>query len=176
MIKTNKIIEKNILRKAFLHEIELQIDSNYFIQEIENSLKETNLYYATNVKGKMTAWNAFNNNDNFLKVLSEGVKHISKHINFKGEQLESSWGLKLEKGDYTQKHNHATSILSGILYLNEVDQELVFPDIQINVQPKKGTFLLFSPWLDHYTDFNRSEESKYAIAFNFKEYKDKTWG
>lgn len=175
MIETNKIIEKHLLRKAFLYEIKLEIDSDYFINKIEEYLKETNLYYKTNVKGKMTAWQAFNNDENFRKVLDQAINYISKHIHFNKSELESCWGLKLEKGDYTARHNHETSVLSGVLYLNDVQQELIFPDLSINVKPKKGTFIIFTPWLDHMTEINHSDEAKYAIAFNFREFKDKTW-
>ena len=38
MIAVNKIIEKELLRKAFLYEIQLEIDDKYFIDEIEKSL------------------------------------------------------------------------------------------------------------------------------------------
>jgi hypothetical protein len=175
MIKIHKIIEKDLLRKVCLYEIQLEVDDKYFINEIEDSLKKVNLYYKTNVKGTMTAWNAFCENKKFLNVLQEGVQYISKYIQFGKSSLESAWGLKIEKGDYTERHNHATSSFSGILYLNDVDQELIFPDLNLSVKPKKGTFLIFSPWLDHMTDINKSDLVKYAIAFNFVEYKDKTW-
>jgi len=117
----------------------------------------------------------FNNDENFRKVLDQAINYISKHIHFNKSELESCWGLKLEKGDYTARHNHETSVLSGVLYLNDVQQELIFPDLSINVKPKKGTFIIFTPWLDHMTEINHSDEAKYAIAFNFREFNDKTW-
>lgn len=175
MIETHKMIERDILRRAFLYEIQLEVNDLYLISEIEKHLEKTNLYYTTNVKGKMTAWNAFNKDDVFLETLERGSSHISQYINLEKSVLHESWGLKIEKGDYTARHHHSTSILSGILYLNEVDQVLMFPELNINVKPKKGTFLLFSPWLEHMTDVNKSEQIKYAIAFNFDEFKDKNW-
>lgn len=175
MIETNKIIEKKILRKAFLYEIQLEIDDKYFIDEIEKSLEKRNLYYTTNVKGKMTDWKAFCKNEKFLDVLTRAFDYITKFTVIERVSLEDAWGLKIEKNDYTTRHNHSSSELSGILYLNNVAQELIFPDLKINVKPRKGSFLIFSPWLDHMTDINKSEEAKYAIAFNFREFKDKTW-
>ena len=155
MIKANKIIERNILRKAQLYEIELKIDSNYFINKIEDSLKEKNLNYATNVKGKMTV----------SKIVTWGKK----------KSLQSAWGIKIEEGDFTARHNHSACALSGILYLNNVNQTLEFPDLGISVEPKEGSFLVFTPWLDHYTEISESAEPKYAIAFNFEDFKHKTW-
>tara|TARA_A100001391_G_scaffold199773_1_gene183354 strand:- start:7347 stop:7880 length:534 start_codon:yes stop_codon:yes gene_type:complete len=176
MIKANKIIERNILRKAQLYEIELKIDSNYFINKIEDSLKEKNLNYATNVKGKMTGWNAFNDDKNFLSALDKGIKEVSKIVTWgKKKSLQSAWGIKIEEGDFTARHNHSACALSGILYLNNVNQTLEFPDLGISVEPKEGSFLVFTPWLDHYTEISESAEPKYAIAFNFEDFKHKTW-
>ena len=176
MIDINKIIQTEVNRKAFIIEIQINVDDKYFIDEINNSLKNNNLYYTTNVKGKMTEWGAFNNNKKFLDVLTKGLEYISQfHPIAPRLTIESAWGLKIEKGDYTEKHNHRTSELSGILYLNEVSQLLVFPDLNINVKPKKGTLVIFSPWLDHFTGLNESNVTKYAIAFNFREFKNKTW-
>ena len=176
MIETNKIIEKEVSRKAFLYEIQLDVDDKYFINEIDKSLEKLNLYYTTNVRGKMTHWRAFCKDEKFFDVLTRGFDYMTQFTNIDRAALEDAWGLKIEKGDYTKRHNHGTSVLSGILYLNDVDQELVFPDLSINVKPKKGSLLIFSPWLDHMTGLNQSEKAKYAIAFNFKEIKDKNWG
>ena len=175
MIKTNKIIEREIPRKVFLYEVILDIDEKYFINQIESCLKEQNLYYKTNVKGQMTSWNAFNENEKFLNVIKEGSTYIQKYKEFPRLSLESAWGLKIEKGDYTHRHNHAECTLSGILYLNDINQDLIFPDLKISVTPQKGSFLMFSSWLDHMANINHNDFAKYAIAFNFQEHKDKTW-
>jgi hypothetical protein len=176
MIEINKIIEREVYRKAFIYEIQMDVDDKYFKEEIENCLKKKNLYYTTNVKGKMTEWDAFNKNEKFVKILTKGLKYVSQFHQIKPRVIiESAWGIKIEKGDYTEKHNHSSSELSGILYLNDVSQLLIFPDLNISVKPKKGTFLIFSPWLEHFTGLNESDVAKYAIAFNFREFKNKNW-
>lgn len=162
----NKIIQKPIERKVFLHEITLDINEQYFIDQIEKKLLEQNLNYKTNVKGKMTLWNAFVNDENFINVLDYGLKCTKEHIKYKPVFLKNAWGIKIEKNDFTQKHNHDSALYSGILYLNDVKQELEFPDLQICIKPKKGTFVTFSAWLDHYTKINKSDVAKYAIPFN----------
>ena len=176
MIKDeNKIIERDIARRAFLFEIIIEVDAESLITDINNFIKEKNLNYSTNVKGGMTDWYAFNNHEKFLNILNEGCTYLGKYANFNKAALKEAWGIKIEKGDYTEKHNHAASVMSGILYLNDVNQNLIFPDLRISVKPRKGTFLLFSPWLDHMTDVNKTETTKYAIPFNFEEYKHKDW-
>jgi hypothetical protein len=62
---------------------------------------------------------------------------------------------------------------SGILYLNNTELPIYFPQLDINIVPKMGTFLLFSAILNHGTNVNKSEQAKYAIPFNFSEVK--TW-
>jgi hypothetical protein len=161
----NKIIQKKIEREVFLHEVTLDIDSEYFIQQIENKISEKNLNYRTNVEGKMTTWNAFVNDPNFVKVLKFGLDALSKHINYEHVYLADAWGIKIDKNDYTKLHDHASSMYSGILYLNDVDQKLNFPELGMSVTPRKGTFVSFSAWLKHKADPNQGE-TKYAIPFN----------
>jgi hypothetical protein len=176
MIKEeNKVIEREISRKAFLFEISIDIDEKPFITDINNFIKEKNLNYSTNVKGGMTDWYAFMEHEKFLNILGTCCSYLGKYANLNKASLKEAWGIKIEPGDYTDKHNHAASVLSGILYLNDVDQNLIFPDLSITVKPRKGTFLLFSPWLDHMTDVNKTNTTKYAIPFNFQEYKHKDW-
>lgn len=176
MIKEeNKVIEKDILRRVFLYEIIIDVDAESFITDINNFIKQKNLNYNTNVKGGMTDWYAFNEHKKFLNILEKGCSYLGKYANFDKAALKEAWGIKIENGDYTERHNHGQASLSGILYLNDVDQNLIFPDLSITVKPRKGTFLLFSPWLDHMTDVNKTSTTKYAIPFNFQEYKHKDW-
>ena len=162
----NKYIERYVKRYAYLHEITLDIDSEYFITQIEKKLIQDNLNYLTNVKGKMTAWRAFKNYSNFQKVCKEGLIHLKERLNFGRVEITNAWGIKIEKGDSTEPHDHRSALCSGILYLNNNNQTLIFPDLKLNITPKKGTFVVFSPWLTHLSHINESDEIKYAIPFN----------
>ena len=104
---------------------------NIIADKNRKSLAIKNLHYRTNVKGKMTAWDAFCKNEKFLQLLHRGFQDIIKFATIPKINLDSAWGLKIEKDDYTSRHNHDTATLSGILYLNDVDQELIFPDHSI---------------------------------------------
>tara|TARA_R100001015_G_C4586932_1_gene142775 strand:- start:36 stop:572 length:537 start_codon:yes stop_codon:yes gene_type:complete len=161
----NKIIQKKIEREMFLHEVTLDVDSDYFIQEIEKKLAEKNLSYRTNVEGKMTTWNAFVDNPNFIQVLKCGLDALTNHIEYEHVYLSNAWGIRIDKNDYTKLHDHASSMYSGILYLNDVNQKLVFPELNMSITPRKGTFVSFSAWLKHKADPNQGE-TKYAIPFN----------
>ena len=79
--------------------------------------------------------------------------------------IADAWGIKIDKDDYTKLHDHASAMYSGILYLNDVDQKLNFPELSMSVTPRKGTFVSFSSWLKHGADPNQGE-TKYAIPFN----------
>ena len=170
----NKYIEKEINIPIFFSECSIDITDtkDYFISKIEESInsKENN-NHKTNVKGKMTPWNFFVNDQNFHKILDKGVGQISKFIKLKKSYLEEAWGIKIEKGNETLFHNHDECKFSGILYLNNTELPIYFPQLDINIVPKMGTFLLFSAILNHGTNVNKSEQAKYAIPFNFSEVK-----
>ena len=58
-------------------------------------------------------------------------------------------------------------MFSGVLYLSDSEQKLVFPELEIEVTPKKGTLVMFNSYLKHKTNsINKSDEPKYGIAFN----------
>ena len=78
-----------------------------------------------------------------------------------------AWGLKEGYGQRTTKHDHLPNYLSGVLYLNNHKQKLLFDEIKQEVKPEEGKFVLFSSFLKHKAERNLSREIKYAIAFNF---------
>jgi len=170
----NKHIERSILFPIFLFEVNLDI-SNFkkqLINKINEGIKKSNLNYVTNVKGNMTHWKYFNNDKLFHKVLTMGLSEIKKSFKFTDCFLVDSWGIKINQNDYTELHNHYTAFYSGILYLNNCEQTLDFPELNITIQPKEGSFLFFSSILNHKSDKNKSLIPKYAIPFNFNEIKN----
>ena len=82
--------------------------------------------------------------------------------------LRNAWGLKEGWGEYTAFHTHGnTAYFSGLIYLNDHDSKLEFPELDKNVIVKKGKLVIFSSFLLHGTKRNAIKEPKYAIAFNF---------
>ena len=80
--------------------------------------------------------------------------------------LYSSWGNKMGFGSRTLSHDHLPSVVSGVIYLNDHNQKLIFKEIEEEVIPKKGSFALFSPILKHHCTRNYTNKIKYGISFN----------
>ena len=66
-MQIHKHIEKKIEREYFFIKGTIDIDSNYFINEIKKGFEEkSNNSYKTNVGGPMTSWIYFNDNKKFF--------------------------------------------------------------------------------------------------------------
>tara|TARA_R100001143_G_C3290587_1_gene101019 strand:- start:128 stop:682 length:555 start_codon:yes stop_codon:yes gene_type:complete len=132
-------------------------------------------------------------------------KQINKHIQiFMYEKLKvepkikfkitNSWALKHVKGDYTHPHNHANSLISGVMYLKTIENEKggaltfhknsswhnIFP-LSFNAEftehnfttcdrftigPKPGAIILFPSSLNHSVAANQSDKIRCSVAFN----------
>ena len=145
-----------------------EINNDYFINQIKNKINK-NLSYRTNVHGKMTDWTSFNEDKNFLNLLNFIDRQYKLNL-FDKMELQDSWGIMMEPKDKTVLHNHAANVASGIIYLNDCNNKLIFPQIETEVDVEKNTCVIFSGVLDHYcTEIN--EGIKFAIAFNLKDVK-----
>lgn len=174
-MQINKHIERTIEQKVFLFEMNFDISKykDKFIEDIEKGIQDNSNYnYKTNVKGKMTNWQYFTKNNEFINIVQLGANQIKECLFLKDSVLVSAWGIKIDKGDKTIYHSHNEATYSGILYLNDCDNLLDFPELRIKIKPREGTFLFFSSSLQHGTEINKSDISKYAIPFNLAEKKD----
>lgn len=148
------------------------INVNYFINKIEQGIKQEDAMNAkTNVKGYMTSYTFFSEDVEFFKIVYPIMDYLEKNIpNNKKYYLRDCWGIKETFGHFTQPHNHRQSLWSGVIYLSNVDQTLIFKDIDEEVEAKIGNFAFFSAFLNHETN-NRvfKDQIKYGIAFNFDE-------
>ena len=168
-MKIEKEIVSKIERDYFFIEGSVDINDKYFIDKINESVEgKNNINYGTNVKGKHTYWDYFNHDKEFHICLGQIMDFLdeSKIISH-GCYLKDSWGIREDTGDVTRDHNHVPSYFSGIIYLNNHSQKLYLPEIKKEVIPLCGKVVLFSSFLRHYTKRNTSDDSKYAISFNF---------
>ena len=147
----------------------LDIDSKYLKKRIDEGIQTSSLNYATNVYGKHTEWNFFNKEKKFEVLLLQIIDHLEDlEVPLDKFYLHEAWGIIEKFGDYTKPHDHGAFYLSGVLYLNDHYQKLYFPEINQEITPQKGRFVIFSSFLMHYTKRNIRHKDKYAISFNFK--------
>ena len=146
------------------------VDSEYFIKQIDKGITENDsLNFRTNVKGFHTSFHYFNNDRKFMVILSRILNQLETlKYKFRPFSLREAWGIKLGLSNYTQIHDHCSQYLSGVLYLNDSKQELMFPAIDQKVKPVKGRFVVFSSFLEHHTFRSLEDEYKYAIPFNWQ--------
>jgi len=145
------------------------ISTDYFINKINQNIN-TDLSFTTNVKGHMTDWRLFEKDENFLRLLSQ--IHQENNLDFDNDlKLVDAWGIKMEEGCQTIKHNHIENSISGSFYLNDCDNKIFFPQLKLEIPIEKNTCIFFSSILEHYTTPIK-KDTKYAIVFNFNEKRD----
>ena len=76
------IIEKEILSKiprdyVFIVQT-VKLDTAYFKKRIAEGVKNSSINYKTNVKGKHTDWNFFNNDKKFISIMMQMIDHLEK--------------------------------------------------------------------------------------------------
>ena len=166
-MKLKKVTEGKTEIDYLLIEGTLDLNSQYFKTEIDKGIKQNNNNnFNTNVKGYMTSWKYFNSNKIFIKNILPLFDYLDTKSNIKQYSLTSSWGLKNSFGDYTAAHDHAPCYLSGVIYLNDHNQVLLFPEIKKQIKPTSNSFVVFSSFLIHKTNRNTTDIDKYAISFN----------
>ena len=167
-MKIDKEIVSKISREYIFLSGIFDIDAKYFKKRIDEGVQNSGLSYPTNVHGKQTGWQFFQKDEKFLALLLPLIDYL-EGLDLKLAQfyLKSAWGLIETFGDYTNRHMHSPASLSGVLYLNDHHQKLYFPEINRDISPEEGRFVLFSSFLTHYTKRNSRPIKKYAISFNF---------
>ena len=167
-MKIDKEIVSKIERDYVFLTGHVLLDIHYLINKIEKGIQNSNNNFRTNIVGYMTDFKFFNEEllkTNFIYKLFD---KLDSYKFLDSYRLDESWGIKEDYGCYTTQHTHKQSNISGVIYLNNHSQKLFFPEINQEVKPKKGEFVIFSSFLKHYTMRNLENKSKYAIVFNLK--------
>jgi uncharacterized protein (TIGR02466 family) len=101
-------------------------------------------------------------------------------------QITTSWFTENEKNESSQWHNHNNCFLSGVLYLQTSKDcgNIIFDDFSHNrnqllvkeyntlnckqfaCEPEDGLILFFPSELFHKVEENKSERTRYSLAFN----------
>jgi len=177
--KNNKLNEvRNSLTITYPRTINI-LHGNYpyphvvhnFILDIQNNLDPAMKNY-TNVKGGMTKWDHFVNNDNFQGFLAYlintyQVTHPDIFQYFlERKTIENAWGNEIKKGDSLNYHTHPC--WHGILYLTK-GCDLLLSELNIKITPEPGDYYIFPPGVVHGFDISTEEQNRYSLIFNIIE-------
>jgi len=170
----NKEFNRRVAREYFWIQGILDVDCQYFIEKIKESCaSEDNNNYKTNIKGLMTPFKFFLQDEKFLKQIALPlVEYIDENYHFKRYHLFDAWGFEEKPKEKTIFHDHQEALWSAVLYLNNCEQPLEFPQIKQQVKPEEGAFCIFSPFLSHGCNKNPDNVSKFGMSFNFNETKN----
>jgi len=170
-MKINKLIKSTMPRPYVFIQGNVPIDSKYFINKIEQGIKEeNNLNYKTNLSSKMTSWVYFESDRNFIKLVLPIFDYIEKWTfdPVPKWRLAEAWGFKQSLSEYSRMHDHSPHevFLSGSIMLNNHSQSLHFPEIDETIEAKSGNFAVFSSFLKHYNNRNATDKDRYGLSFN----------
>lgn len=126
--------------------------------------------------------------DSHVEIFAQEVLKIKESQEF---YLTTSWALKHHQGDFAGSHSHTNSMISGVFYLNQDENfgDLVIERNFDNVfsktidpsyteftplnsgkwsfQPIANTILLFPSITLHSVTPNKSNNTRYSVAFNY---------
>ena len=167
-MKINKEIQGNIKVPYTFLKGTLDINAKYFMSKIDEGISEKTSH-KTNVMSAMTSWTHFLNDVEFLKILMPILDKIdtlsaSHTISY---FLGNAWGIRQTFADYTVRHAHDPSFLSGVIYLSK-GQDLEFPEIEQTIKADEGVFGIFSSFLKHGCYRNHTSIPKYGLSFNLR--------
>jgi hypothetical protein len=150
--------------------IEYQLKNLNFVDILKKEIKNKvgSMNYKTNVKGEMTDFTEFVNNEILINILRECME-VTNVLSLPKSVLKDAWGNILKKGDNVQQHTHHGYTISGVLYLTEKGPGTYFPEFNKTIDEKIGKVVLFSGDALHSVPVYRGDEDRYTIAFNFKE-------
>jgi quercetin dioxygenase-like cupin family protein len=164
--RTVNIIYGNYPYPHIIHNLILDIKNN-LNYEMENY---------TNVKGGMTKWDHFLENDNFKGFIAYLINtHQNSHSDIfkyflEKNFVENAWGNEIKLGDSLNYHHHPC--LHGILYLTE-GCDLILPELNLKITPQPGDYYIFPPNILHGFDKYEEENNRYSLIFNIKEKNNK---
>jgi len=174
--KNNKLLEnKNSLWITYPRTVNI-IFGHYpypdhihnFLIEIKNNLNP-NLENYTNIKGGMTNWEHFVDNDNFKNFMvylinTHQVTHPKIFEYFlEKNTVQNAWGNEIKKEDSLKYHTHPC--LHGILYLTK-GCDLILPELNLKITPGPGDYYIFPPEILHGFDKSKDKKNRYSLVFN----------
>ena len=130
----------------------------------------------TNVKGGMTDWKHFNDNNNFKNFIYYVInKHQITHPEIfeyflDKNKISDAWGNEIKPNDSLSYHTHPC--IHGILYLTK-GCDLILPELNLKITPEPGDYYIFPPEILHGFEEYQGEQNRYSLIFNIRQNPDK---
>ena len=115
----------------------------------------------------------------FSNICGEELNMLSKKLQ-KDIQIEDIWSVSYKKGDYHTPHDHGSTGLAGILYLNMPKKAPVTQYIQpwndwysdrtiyYPLPVNEGTIVVTPKFVRHFTEPNKDTKIKRIISWDMK--------
>jgi len=115
----------------------------------------------------------------FMKICGEELSMLSKKIQ-KDIEIEDIWSVSYKKGDYHTPHDHGSTGLAGILYLNMPKKAPVTQYIQpwndwysdrtiyMPLPVAEGSIVVTPKFVRHFTEPNKESKIKRVISWDMK--------
>jgi uncharacterized protein (TIGR02466 family) len=175
-IDTKKIV--SMLEEYDFHDAGGDISSTKKPTDIENiSSASDNLYVLEDKRFKFLK-------DELMKEFYLFSRDQMKYSN--KFEITTSWFTKAEKGQSSESHNHNNCMISGVLYLQtdkncgninfqnydnrryniNIEEYNIFNGAEVDFPPEDGLLLLFPSEVWHKIEKNKSDTTRYSLAFN----------
>jgi hypothetical protein len=139
------------------------------ILDVREGIKISTVSRKTNVKGEHTEFDCLVKNKNFHKFLKI-IQPLMYKIYPSNFIIKDVWGNIYKENDYAQVHLHNDSAFCGILYCTDgPGPGTYFNQYDLNIEEKKGKFVLFHPKLLHEVKPFEYKKERITIAWNFSE-------
>ena len=118
----------------------------------------------------------------FYLILQDELQEIAQHFK-KDLRIEDAWSVAYDKGDFQLPHNHGSTGLAAILYLNLNDNHpqtmyiqpwndfftdyTVYYDLPIS----EGDIIITPKFVRHFTKPNENDDIKRVITWDMNELK-----
>jgi len=142
-----------------------------FILDIKNNIDQEIKNY-TNVKGGMTSWYHFLDNNNFKNFFTYLINthqstqpHLFKFF-LERYKVNNAWGNEIKPNDSLMYHMHPC--WHGILYLTK-GCDLNLPELNLKITPEAGDYYIFPPEILHGFDKQEGSQNRYSLIFNIQQ-------
>ena len=152
------------------------IENENILQKLENKIRsniDDKISYETNVKGRMTHWDAFKHDDDFKELISEFFNKCSYYDIFHGAKskdglfhflINNAWGNILKKGEKVDRHHHLGVDYASVLYFD--NHSPLYTDAG-KIKTERGLIVTIPSFLFHWVEPLDKDIERYTIAWNW---------